>query len=68
MWWERASKDKKAPESAYINKMEKAILDGFLWMKADEKVREMKAAGERILCIWDVSEPPYSEPSTALRP
>lgn len=33
----------------------KAILDGFIWMKADEKVHEMKAAGERILCIWDGS-------------
>jgi Transposase DDE domain len=34
----------------------KAVLDGFLWMKAEEKWRKMKEAGESIFCIWDGSE------------
>jgi hypothetical protein len=33
----------------------KEILDTFLWMKANEKLKVMKAAGERPLCIWDGS-------------
>lgn len=33
----------------------KAILEEFIWRNADKQVREMKATGERILCIWDGS-------------
>ncbi len=33
----------------------KFILEEFIWRKADKRVREMRATGERILCIWDGS-------------
>lgn len=41
----------------------KGILDMFLWMKANEKLKTMKVAEERPLCIWDgsVLEKPESE-------
>lgn len=47
------AKTKRLQRLLTSTKWGKAILDEFIWMNADKKVREMKAAGERVLCLWD---------------
>ncbi|HYU71058.1 MAG TPA: transposase [Ktedonobacteraceae bacterium] len=50
------AKTKKLQRLLTSSRWGKEILDRFLWMKAQEKWKKMKEAGERILCIWDGSE------------
>lgn len=49
------AKTKRLQRLLSSTKWGKEILNEFIWRKADEKVHEMRAAGERILCIWDGS-------------
>jgi len=49
------AKTKRLQRLLMSQKWSKSIIDVFLWQRADQEVRQMKAAGERPLCIWDGS-------------
>jgi Transposase DDE domain len=57
------ARTKKLQRLLMSSKWGKEIINGFLWKRANEKLKEMKAVGERPLCIWDgsVLEKPESE-------
>jgi hypothetical protein len=62
------AKTKRLQRLLMSKKWSKAIVDFFIWKKADEEVQQRRAAGERSLCIWDgsVLEKPESAKSEGI--
>jgi hypothetical protein len=53
------AKTKRLQRLLMSRKWSKSLLDAFLWQHAEREVLQMKAAGERPLCIWDGSVARY---------
>jgi len=49
------ARTKKLQRLLMSNRWGKEVLNRFLWMRAQEKLKAMKANGEKGLCIWDGS-------------